>query len=102
LVVKSNYDVLSDVGNSILSIHSEPNRQFKVSNFMVPHLQVGDVVGLNVEDLKSEYDCVILGNVIKGGVEANFRQELHLQIIPEWKLFRLDISRLDSGDILDY
>lgn len=102
LVVKSNYDVLSDVGNSILSMHSEPNRQFKVSNFMVPHLQVGDVVGLNVEDLKSEYDCVVLGSVIKGGVEANFRQELHLQIIPEWKLFRLDISHLDSGDILDY
>lgn len=100
MIVKSNYDTMNEVGQAITSIHSEPNQQFKISNFMVPHLQIGDIVGLNIETSKEDHDCVILGSTIKGGVNANFRQELHLQVIPDQRWFMLDTSKLDSGDIL--
>ena len=67
---------------------------------MRPHLQLADSVDLEIRDLGERYNCTILGISLEGGVDANFRQGLYLQALPNVKLFILDSSRLDSGEIL--
>ena len=96
----TDFESLRGIGEAFLDNYAEPNQQYSVSNFMVPHLQVGDTVGVSVESLNKDFNCAILGVTIKGGVRANFRQELYLQVIPDRRWFTLNISKLDSGDIL--
>lgn len=91
---------MAKVGDGILRNMSEPNMQFTIKNFMAPHLQLVDSVDLEVRDLNERYNCAVLGVSIEGGVNANFRQGLYLQVLPNMKLFILDSSRLDSSDIL--
>lgn len=91
---------MAKIGDGILRNMSEPNMQFTIKNFMAPHLQLADSVELEIRDLGEQYDCAILGVSLEGGVDANFRQGLYLQVLPNVKLFILDSSRLDSGEIL--
>ena len=91
---------MAKIGDGILRNMSEPNMQFTIKNFMAPHLQLADSVGLEVRDLNEQYNCAVLGVSLEGGVNANFRQGLYLQALPSMKLFILDSSRLDSGEIL--
>lgn len=91
---------MAKIGDGILRNMSEPNMQFTIKNFMAPHLQLADSVGLKVRDLNEQYNCAVLGVSLEGGVNANFRQGLYLQALPSMKLFILDSSRLDSGEIL--
>lgn len=91
---------MAKVGDGILRNMSEPNMQFTIKNFIAPHLQLADSVELEVHDLNERYNCAVLGVSIEGGVNANFRQGLYLQVLPNMKIFILDSSRLDSSDIL--
>ena len=91
---------MAEIGDGILRNMSEPNMQFTIKNFMRPHLQLADSVELEIRDLGERYNCAILGISLEGGVDANFRQGLYLQALPNVKLFILDSSRLDSGEIL--
>lgn len=91
---------MAKIGDMILRNMSEPNMQFTIKNFIVPHLQLADSVKLDIRDLNERYDCAVLGVSLEGGVNANFRQGLYLQALPSMKLFILDSSRLDSGEIL--
>ena len=91
---------MAKIGDGILRNMSEPNMQFTIKNFMAPHLQLADSVGLEIRDLNEQYNCAVLGVSLEGGVNANFRQGLYLQALPSMKLFILDSSRLDSGEIL--
>lgn len=89
------------LGEAVVNRYSEPSRQFKVSNFAVPHLQIGDTVSIKVENINRTYECVVLGIELDFGDNANFTQNLWVQVVPVAKYFILSQSRLDSGRVLD-
>lgn len=105
-VLKITNDLVQDVGgaraiaNNIVSLYAVPNRQFKLDNFFVPQLQIGDLVELSIDEVDETYNCFITGYELAGGVSANFRQSLEVEERPKIRQFALNTSRLDSGDIL--
>lgn len=105
-ILKIENNLVQDVGgaraiaNNIVTLYSNPNRQFKLDNFFVPYLQIGDTVDLQIDELADSFNCFITSYELAGGVNANFRQSLEVEERPKVSVFELDRSTLDGGDVL--
>ncbi len=103
-VISSEYIQSSEnatqVATRMVLENSSPYSQITMGTFIVPQLEMGDLVAVTVKGLLEQTTFQIMGITFSAGESANFKQTLILDEFQQSNYFVLDSSALDGGRIL--
>ncbi len=79
-----------------LLVHSfgDPLSRLDIDNFIIPHLQIGDTVGVSAESMSKS--CNIMGIKLAWGENMKLTQSLYCEERSQLSYFVLDKSKLDG------
>lgn len=100
LIIENNLVQDTATANSmawmLVDLNKKPHSRMDLDNFVVPHLQIGDPIKVNIEETAQEKYCNIMGTELFFGVNANITQSLYVEEREQKMYFRLDTSHLDG------
>ena len=94
-----NEDFATTVASRMVQLYAEPMNQMDVSIFFAPQLEIGDQIKVYAGNF-GDKNTLIFGMELSGDANGNFKQSLNLEERPALTYFKLDISKLDSADVL--
>ncbi len=82
----------------LVNINSDPHARLDMDNFVVPHIQLGDPVEVEIADTEEIKYCNVMGTELFFGVNVNLTQKIYVEEREQHTYFRLDVSQLDGSD----
>jgi hypothetical protein len=82
----------------LVDIFSNAHGRLNVDNFVVPHMQFGDPVEVEVLDTEETKTCNVMGMELFMGVNANIKQKLYLEEFEQKVYARVGHSKTDGPD----
>lgn len=93
----------TQIASAIVNNYSQPMNKFDLSNFVVPYLEIGDFIELDIGSVSDETRAVmVFGIELSGGVDDRFSQKLYVEERQPSSYFVLDQSQLDGPDVLAF
>lgn len=90
------------LASRLVSRYSKPMNSIDITNFYVPHLELGDHVRVNLGATGENKECLVYGIDTSAGKNAKFTQKIYVEEKRRHNYFILDYSALDGGDVLAY
>jgi hypothetical protein len=84
----------------LVDINSGPHARLDVDNFVVPQLQFGDPVQVDIMDTEESKYCNVLGTELFFGVDANLTHKIYLEERELKTYARMDQSHMDGDDVM--
>ncbi len=84
----------------LVQIQKSAHANLNIDNFIVPHLQFGDAVEVEIRDTEETKYCNIFGIELFCGVDANMYQKLYVEERETKQYARVDQSYTDGPDFI--
>lgn len=84
----------------LVDINSSPHARLDIDNFVVPHLQFGDPIEVEILDINESKYCNVLGTELFFGVDANLTHKIFVEERELKTYARMDQSHMDGADVM--
>lgn len=86
----------------LVDINKNPHGRYDIDNFVVPQLQFGDPVNIEILDTNETKYCNVLGEELFFGVNAALTQKLYVEERSQKTYARMDQSHMDGSDSMAF